>query len=187
MHKASQIVVELQISYATEIETIQTYLANATDLEGARAEAIKELFDEQVQTALGHARRLAKRINALAGRVPRSLELLRVNKDLPPPIDTSDVDSALIDAIKSEDAAITQYERIIRLCDGHDFVTLDLVIELLVDQRERRQRLVALLQSYAFGIADARGSSLSVSAIVIRDQPGLSSTANGNAEEGSMG
>jgi bacterioferritin len=146
MHKVSEIVVELQISYATEIETIQNYLANATDLEGARAEPIKELFDEQVQTALGHARRLAKRIKALAGRVPRSLELRRVYKDLPPPFDTTDVDSALIGAIKSEDAVIAQYERIIRVCDGHDFVTLDLVIELLVDERERRQRLVALLQ-----------------------------------------
>jgi ferritin-like protein len=145
MHKVSQIVVELQISYATEIEIIQEYLANATDLEGARAEPIKELFDEQVQTALGHARRLAKRIKALAGRVPRTSELSTVPKDLPPPIDTIDVDSALTGAIKSEDAAIAQYERLIRLCDGHDFVTLDLVIELLVDERERRQHLVALL------------------------------------------
>jgi ferritin-like protein len=145
MHKVSEIVVELQISYATEIEIIQDYLANAMDLEGARAEPIKELFDEQVQTALGHARRLAKRIKALAGRVPRSSELSTVPKDLPPPIDTTQVDSALICAIKSEDAAIAQYERLIRLCDGHDFVTLDLVIELLVDERDRRQRLVALL------------------------------------------
>jgi ferritin-like protein len=145
MHKVSEILVELQISYATEIEIIQDYLANATDLEGARAEPIKELFDEQVQTALGHARRLAKRIKALAGRVPRSSELSTVPKDLPPPIDITDLDSALIGAIKSEDAAIAQYERLIRLCDGHDFVTLDLVIELLVDEREGRQRLVALL------------------------------------------
>jgi ferritin-like protein len=145
MHKVSEILVELQISYATEIEIIQDYLANATDLEGARAEPIKELFDEQVQTALGHARRLAKRIKALAGRVPRSSELSTVPKDLPPPGDITDVDSALIGAIKSEDAAIAQYERLIRLCDGHDFVTLDLVIELLVDEREGRQRLVALL------------------------------------------
>jgi ferritin-like protein len=145
MHRVSEILVELQISYATEIEIIQDYLANATDLEGARAEPIKELFDEQVQTALGHARRLAKRIKALAGRVPRSSELSTVPKDLPPPIDITDLDSALIGAIKSEDAAIAQYERLIRLCDGHDFVTLDLVIELLVDEREGRQRLVALL------------------------------------------
>jgi len=145
MHKVSEIVAELLISYATEIEIIQNYLANAIDLEGARAGPIKEMFDEQVQIALGHARRLAKRIKALEGRVPGSLELPRVHEDLQPPVEATDVESALLGAIKSEDSAIAQYERIIRLCDGHDFVTLDLVIELLVDERERRQRLVAFL------------------------------------------
>src|SRR3981081_3902188 len=90
MHKVSEIVAELQISYATEIEIIQNYLANATDLEGARAGPIKELFDEQVQIALGHARRLAKRIKALEGRVPGSLELPRVHKDLQSQVDPTD-------------------------------------------------------------------------------------------------
>jgi bacterioferritin len=144
MYKVSEIVAELRISYATEIEIIENCLANATNLEGARAEPIKDLFDEEVQTALGHARRLAKRIKALAGKVPGSLELPRAQKDLQPPVDATDVDAALNSAIRSEDEAIAQYERIIQLCDGHDFVTLDLVIELLVDERERRQRLVAL-------------------------------------------
>jgi bacterioferritin len=144
MDQVSEIVAELQISYATEIEIVQNYLANAIHLEGARAEPIKALFDEEVQTALGHARRLAKRIKALAGKVPGSLELPRAQKDLWPPVDATDVDAALNSAIRSEDEAIAQYERIIQLCDGHDFVTLDLVIELLVDERERRQRLVAL-------------------------------------------
>jgi bacterioferritin len=145
MDKVSEIVAQLKISYATEIETIQNYLANAIDLEGSRAKAVKGLLDEEVQTALGHARRLARRIKTLEGRVPGSLELPRVQKDLQPPVDNTDVDSVLLAAIKSEDAAIAQYERIIQLCDGHDFVTLDLVIELLVDERERRQRLIAFL------------------------------------------
>jgi bacterioferritin len=145
MDKISEIVAELRISYTTEIETIQNYLANATNLEGARAEPIKDLFDEQAQTALSHARRLAKRIKALEGRVPGSMELARVHKDLRPPADATDVDIALRSAIRLEDAVIARYERIIQLCDGHDFVTLDLAIELLVDERERRQRLVALL------------------------------------------
>lgn len=154
--KISGIVAELQISYAAEIEIVQNYLANAIDLEGARAEPIKELFDEEVQTALGHARRLAKRIKALEGRVPGSLELPKVHQELQPPADTTDADSALLGAIKSEDAAIAQYERIIQLCDGHDFVTLDLVIELLVDERERRRRLVALLQGTKMGSSQGR-------------------------------
>jgi bacterioferritin len=154
--KISGIVAELQISYAAEIEIVQNYLANAIDLEGACAEPIKELFDEEVQTALGHARRLAKRIKALEGRVPGSLELPKVHQELQPPADTTDADSALLGAIKSEDAAIAQYERIIQLCDGHDFVTLDLVIELLVDERERRRRLVALLQGTEMGSSQGR-------------------------------
>ena len=144
MDKVPEILAELQICYATEIEIIQNYLANAVDLEGSRAEPIKALFDDEVQTALAHARRLAKRIKALEGRVPGSVELPRVHKGLPP-ADPTNLDSALLRAIKSEDAAIAQYERVIQLCDGHDFVTLDLVIELLIDERERRQRLVALL------------------------------------------
>ncbi|MGA8479159.1 MAG: ferritin-like domain-containing protein [Chthoniobacterales bacterium] len=146
MDKVPEIVAELQICYATEIEMIQNYLANAIDLEGSRAEPIKALFDDEVQTALTHARRLAKRIKALEGRIPGSVELPGVHKGLLPPADPTNLDSALLRAIKSEDVAIAQYERVIQLCDGHDFVTLDLVIELLVDERERRQRLVALLQ-----------------------------------------
>jgi len=146
MDKVSKIVAQLEICYATEIEIIQNYLANAIDLEGSRAEPIKALFDDEVQTALAHARCLAKRIKALEGRIPGSVELPRVHKGLLPPADPTNLDSALLRAIKSEDVAIAQYERVIQLCDGHDFVTLDLVIELLVDERERRRRLVALLQ-----------------------------------------
>jgi bacterioferritin len=143
MDEVSEIVAELRTAYATEIATIEDYLASANNLEGAGAEAIRNLFNKEVQTALGHARRLAKRIKALEGRVPGSRELPTVQTDLQPATsDNSEI--VLRDAIRSEDAAIAQYERIIRLCDGHDFVTLDLVIELLVDERERRQRLLEL-------------------------------------------
>ena len=145
MYKVSEIVSALKISYATEIEVIENYLANASNLEGSRAEPIKGLLDEEVQIALGHARRLARRIKALEGRIPGSLELPRLQNDLQPPIDNTEGDSVLLGAIKSENTSIAQYERIIQLCDGHDFVTLDLVIELLVDERERKRRLVALL------------------------------------------
>jgi bacterioferritin len=146
MDTVSEIVTELRSSYATEIQIIEDYLANASNLEGERAEAVRNLFNEEVQTALGHARRLAKRIKALEGTVPGSRELLRVQADLRSPANIDNPDIALLDAIKSEDAAIARYERIIRLCDGHDFVTLDLVIELLIDERERRQRLIELAE-----------------------------------------
>ena len=143
MHEVSEIVAELKSSYAAEIEVIVNYLAQATNLEGPRAEPIKEWLDEEVQTALGHARRLARRINVLEGKVPTSRELSRVQKASCPV--AADANHVLLDAIKAADATITRYERIIELCDGRDFVTLDLIIELLVDERERKQRLIAFL------------------------------------------
>jgi ferritin-like protein len=142
MHKVSEIVAELKISYAAEIEVIENYLAQASNLDGSRAEPIKEWLDLEVQTGLSHARRLARRINALEGQVPGSPELSGLRKESP--AGAGDVDSVLLGAIKTADTAITQYEKIIQLCDGHDFVTLDLVIELLVEERERKQRLTAL-------------------------------------------
>src|SRR5260370_4642908 len=145
MDKVSEIVAELRIGCAPAIEVIQNYWATAIDLEGYRAEPVKALFDDEVQAALAHARRLAKRIKALDGRVPGSVELPRAHKGLPPPADPTNLDSALLSAVKMQDAAIAQYDRVIQLCDGPDFVTLDLVIALLFDERERRQRLVALL------------------------------------------
>ena len=143
-HTTPEIVAELKLAYSAEIETLQNYLANASNLEGARAEPLKDLLDAEVQTALVHARRLARRIRALEGKVPGSLELPKGQSDLQPPADPGDPDALLLGAIKTEDDAIAQYERIIERCDGHDFVTLDLIIELLVDERERRRRFAAL-------------------------------------------
>jgi ferritin-like protein len=145
MHKVSEIVAELKISYAAEIEVIENYLAQASNLEGPRGEPIKEWLDLEVQTGLSHARRLARRISALEGKVPVSPELSRLQKESP--AGATDVDSVLLGAIKTADTAITQYEKIIQLCDSHDFVTLDLVIELLVDERERKQQLKAFANS----------------------------------------
>src|SRR5260370_24886075 len=104
MDKVPEIVAELQICYATEIQIIQNYFANTVDLEGSLAEPIKALFDDEVQTALAHAPRLATRIKALEGRVPGSVKLPRVHKRLPPPYPTN-LDSTLLRAIKSRDAA----------------------------------------------------------------------------------
>src|SRR6266478_4766944 len=88
MDKVSEIVAELQICYATEIEVIHNYLANAIDLEGSRAEPIKALFDDEVQTALAHARRLAKRIKALEGRILRYFA--RSNRKMSPLLNMSE-------------------------------------------------------------------------------------------------
>jgi ferritin-like protein len=142
MQGASEIVARLRICYAREIETVEYYLVNAIDLEGDRAEPVKNLLDEEVQTALSHARRLAKRIKAIA---QGSLALPSLQNGKQTLADQADIDSFLRDAIKSLETAMEQYEGIIKLCDGHDVLTQDLVIELLVDERERRRRFMAFL------------------------------------------
>ena len=50
--------------------------------------------------------------------------------------------------IDAEEAAITQYEKIIRLCDGFDFVTQDLCITLLADEQQHRREFVGFLKEY---------------------------------------
>src|SRR5260370_41134563 len=102
MDKVPEIVAELQICYATEIEIIQNYLANAVDLDGSLAEPIKALFDDEVQTALAHARRFSKRIKAMEGRVPLSVQWPREQKGVPP-ADRTNLVAALLRAIKSQD------------------------------------------------------------------------------------
>ena len=75
--KTKEIIAELKRSYAIELETIENFLANSIDLQGADAEPIRKSLEEEIPLKLKHARRLAKRINVLGGRLPGSLELAR--------------------------------------------------------------------------------------------------------------
>ena len=70
MDKTKEIITELKKSYAIELETIQNYLANSIDLEGADAELVRKSLEEEITLKLKHARRLAKRIHfwAVASR-----------------------------------------------------------------------------------------------------------------------
>ena len=90
MDKAKEIIAELTRSYAIELETMQNYLARSIDLDGKEAEPIRQSLEEQITLKLKHARRLAKRINVLGGRLPGSLELSRDQLLLQPPSDQMD-------------------------------------------------------------------------------------------------
>ena len=50
--------------------------------------------------------------------------------------------------IDAEDAAIAQYNKLIRLCDGIDYVTQDLCIQSLADEEEHRRDFVGYLAEY---------------------------------------
>lgn len=145
MDKAKEIVTELKKSYAIELETIQNYLANSIDLNGVNAEKVKKSLEAEIALKLKHARRLAKRIRVLGGRVPGSLELPRDQKLLQPPLDSEDVTAVIQGVIRTEEVAISQYQKIINLTDGLDYLTQDMVIDILSEEQEHHRLFLGFL------------------------------------------
>jgi bacterioferritin len=52
-------------AYWMEIETVISYLAASVNLDGVRAQEIKQSLEEDVEEELGHAHRFARRIKEL--------------------------------------------------------------------------------------------------------------------------
>jgi bacterioferritin len=143
------IVRELCVAYAMELETVQNYIANSVHLDGVRSETIKKALAADVPTELSHAQQLAHRIKTIGGRVPGSLENRASQKSLQPPKDTTDVVAVIRGVIAAEEAAIVQYNKIIRMCEGRDYVTQDLVIGILGGEEEHRREFMGFLREYA--------------------------------------
>jgi bacterioferritin len=132
--KREEIVALLTQAYWMEMETVMSYLANASNLDGIRAEEIAEALDEDVQEELGHARAFARRIKELYGTPPGSMEFTPSQESLQPPADATDVATVIRGVIEAESGAIEHYNRIIEACDGVDWSTQDMVIEILRDE-----------------------------------------------------
>ena len=131
-----------------ELETTINYLAISVDLDGIRAEEIKKSLAADIQTEIIHAQNLASRIKEIGGRVPGSLDFKPMQSSLQPPENTTDVVTAIHGVIEAENAAIEQYNKIIRLCDGLDYVTQDLCIRLLADEETHRREFRGFLKEY---------------------------------------
>lgn len=149
MDRTKEIIAELKKSYAIELETMENYLANSIELEGTAAEPIRKSLEEAINLRLKHARRLAKRINTLGGRLPGSLELWRDQHFLQPPLDNVDALAVIPGIISGNEASISQYEKIIHLTEGLDYVTQDMLIDLLSDERELRRLFLGFLTQKA--------------------------------------
>jgi len=143
-----QIIEELTTAYWMEIETVTNYIANSINLDGVRAEEIKKALQADVQAELTHAQTLARRIKTLGGCVPGSGQFHAAQTSLQPRDDTTDVKSVIQGVIDAEDAAIAQYNKLIRLCDGLDYVTQDLCIQSLADEEEHRRDFLGYLAEY---------------------------------------
>jgi bacterioferritin len=143
------IIRELCVAYAMELETVQNYIANSVHLDGVRSDVIKKALAADVATEITHAQQLAQRIKTIGGRVPGSLDNKRDQTYLQPPADTTDIVKVIKGVIKAEEGAIAQYNKIIQLCDGRDYVTQDMVIGILSGEEDHRREFIGFLKEYA--------------------------------------
>ncbi len=143
-----QIVAGLCKSYMMEVETVLNYLANSLDLEGVRAEFIKQALAVDIQEELTHAQQLGNRIKQLGGSVPGGLSLQLNQKSSQPPKDSTDVLAVIKGVLAAEEDAIASYNALIKLTDGVDYVTQDLAITLLGAEEGHRQQFEGYLKEY---------------------------------------
>ncbi len=144
--KRQEIVELLTRAYRMEMETVMSYLANATNSStwhprrrdrrgaprrragGARPRAQIRRAD---QGAVRHDARLA------ASSPPSRPTSSRLE-------DTTDVVTVIKGVIEAEAGAIEHYTRIIEVCDGVDWATQDMVIDVLRDEEGHMRTLRAL-------------------------------------------
>ena len=146
--KSGAIIDLLVEAYNAELETVMNYLANSVNLEGVRAEEIKKSLAADVPAELGHAQQLAKRIKTIGGLVPGSRSLEWSQTHLQPSKDTTDVVRVIKGVIAAEEDAISTYTKIIKTCEGDDYVTQDLAVTILADEQEHRREFVSFLKEY---------------------------------------
>jgi bacterioferritin len=153
--QAREHVVELlRKAYWMEMETVMSYLAASVNLDGVRAQEIKESLAEEIEEELGHARRFAERIKELYGVVPGSEEFAAEQSFLQPPEEQTDIVHVIRGVIKAETGAIEHYTRIVEETDGVDPVTQDMTIGVLHDEQSHRRLFEGFLREYEFeGIA----------------------------------
>lgn len=148
MSNKQEIVRQLIKAYWMEFETVINYLSISVNLDGVRAEEIKKTLAVDVTAEITHAQLLAKRIKELGGVAPGSLAFKAEQKYLQPPKDTTDVVTVIEGVIEAEECAIGQYNKLIKLCDGVDYVTQDLCIRLLAAEESHRIEFKGYLKEY---------------------------------------
>lgn len=146
--KRDEILELLTQAYWMEMETVMSYLANSENLDGVRASEIAEALSDDVEEELGHARRFAARIKELYGTPPGSADFSSDQPYLQPLADGADVVPVIQGVITAEKGAIEHYLRIIEACDGVDWATQDMVIEILRDEESHLRTFERYLREY---------------------------------------
>jgi bacterioferritin len=143
-----QVVELLSKAYWMEIETVMSYLAASVNLDGVRAQEIKESLAQEVEDELGHARQFADRIKELYGVVPGSEAFTAEQSFLQPPEHQTDIVHVIRGVIEAESGAIEHYTRIVEETEGVDPVTQDMTIAILRDEQGHRRLFEGFLREY---------------------------------------
>ena len=146
--KREELLALLTKAYWMEIETVMSYIASSVNLDGIRAQEIRESLETDVEEEFGHARQFAARIRELYGTVPGSLDFHAGQGFLQPPAEPTDVLHVIKGVLEAESGAIAHYNRIIEAADGVDWVTQDLAIEVLHDEEGHRRLFEGFLREY---------------------------------------
>lgn len=146
--KQQQILERLERAYAMELETVTNYLAQSINLDGVRAEEIKKALATDIQGEIGHAQRIGNRIKQLGGTVPGSLNLKFSQNSLQPGKDSTEVVSVIKGVIETEKEAIRNYNAIIKICEGEDYVTQDLCIQTQAEEEGHLTMFNGFLKEY---------------------------------------
>lgn len=146
--KREELISLLTQAYWMEIETVMSYMANSINPDGVRAQEIVESLEQDVQEELGHARRFGERIKELYGVVPGSMDFAPEHKFLQPPETQTDITHVIKGVIEAETGAIEHYNKIIEFSDGLDFVTQDMVIEILHDEEGHKRLFEGFLREF---------------------------------------
>ena len=146
--KRNEIIELLEQAYWMEIESVMSYIANSVNPDGVRAQEIKEALEEDIQDELGHAQRFAQRIKELYGVVPGSTEFQAEQTFLQPPDEQTDIVHVIKGVIEAETGGIEHYNRIIEACDGIDWVTQDMTIDILRDEEGHKRLFEGFLREY---------------------------------------
>ena len=146
--KREELLELLKKAYWMEIETVMSYIANTINPDGVRAREVVEHLEEDIQAELGHAQQFGQRIKELYGVVPGSMDFSPEQSYLQPPEQQTDVVHVIRGVIEAESGAIEHYQRIIEFCDGLDFVTQDMVIDIQREEQQHKRLFEGFLREY---------------------------------------
>lgn len=144
-----QMIKELLAQYNSEIETSMNYLAISQNLQGLRAEIVREALAADVDVEMGHAKKIAARLHVLGVMVPCSLHF-KAEQSFLSHDKHKDIVAVIKGVIEAEKGAVARYKRIITLADSiEDWATVDEMSPIMVDEEGHTREFLDFLKEFA--------------------------------------